>query len=117
MTNEMLVNHYFDALARRDLTTVRALLRDDLSFKGPLATLDRADDYLQGLEHVTAGIERLERRGLFSDGDRIVQIYDVILIGQGATIPVAEWLSIDDGKIAAIEMILDPRPLVAGTAS
>lgn len=117
MTNEVLVDRYFDALARRDLTTVRALVHDDLVFKGPLATLDKADDYLLGLEHITAGVERLERRGVFSDGDRVVQIYDVTFVEPAVIVPVAESLRIADGKIAAIEMIMDPRPLVAHAAN
>lgn len=108
-----IVDKYFAALARRDLETVRGLIRDDLSFTGPLATLDNATDYLQGLAHITAGITGLDRRHVFQDGENVVQIYDVALAGPGQTVPVAEWMTVRDGKIATIEMIMDPRPLVA----
>ena len=46
---EQIVDRYFAALARRDLETVRGLICEDLAFTGPLATLDKAGDYLQGL--------------------------------------------------------------------
>lgn len=113
---QQIVDTYFAALARRDLATVRDLVCDDLSFRGPLATLDNADDYLQGLEHITAGVTGLQRRRVFRDGESVVQIYDVALAVPGQTVPVAEWITVRDGRIASIELIMDPRPLVAHAA-
>lgn len=113
---QQIVDTYFAALAQRDLETVRGLVHDDLTFRGPLATLDTADGYLQGLEHITAGITDLERRHVFRDGESVVQIYDVTLGELGQTMSVAEWLTVRDDRIASIEMIMDPRPLVAHAA-
>jgi ketosteroid isomerase-like protein len=109
------VDRYFGALTTRDLTTVRTLLHDDLTFTGPMATLASADDYLRGLEHITAGILRMERRGVVGDGNDIVQIYDVVL--NDGTVPVAEWLRLRDRRIASIEMMLDPRPFAGPAAT
>lgn len=108
---QQIVDSYFAALAARDLASVRRLVHDDLIFTGPLATLDNADDYLTGLEHITANVQQLRRRNVVGSGDDIVQIYDVIL--PDAVVPVAEWLNVRDGRIARIEMMLDPRPLAA----
>lgn len=111
---QRIADTYFAALRARDLATVRTLVHDDLAFSGPLATLANADDYLTGLEHITADVQRLERRYIAGSGGDVVQIYDVIL--PDAVVPVAEWLSLRDGRIARIEMMLDPRPLVAPVA-
>lgn len=113
---QQIVDEYFAALARRDLAAVRSMVHDDLAFRGPLATLDTADGYLHGLEHITAGITGLERRHVFQDGKSVVQIYDVTLGELGQTVPVAEWLTVRDDRIASIELIMDPRPLVAHLA-
>ncbi len=40
---------YFRAWKDRDFATLRAILADDVSFRGPLATLDNADDCVEGL--------------------------------------------------------------------
>jgi ketosteroid isomerase-like protein len=116
MTNEELVDRYFDALASFDLATVRALVHDDLVFKGPLAELSSADDYVRGLEHASAMIRQVDRRSVIREGDRAVQIYDVTLGDPAATVRVAESLQISGGKIMAIEMVLDPRPLLASAS-
>jgi hypothetical protein len=105
-----LVDRYFSALTRRDWTTVRTLLHDDLFFEGPLATLGTADEYLQGLEHFTARMTGAERRIVFAEGEDVLQIYEVSFDAPAVTAPVAEWLRIRDDRIAAIQMLLDPRP-------
>src|SRR3954447_24779840 len=110
-----LVDRYFAALTARDLTTVRTLLHDDLSFKGPLATLDNADAYLHGLGHVTAAMTGLERRVVVAEGENVIQTYDLIL-GSAAAVPVAEWLQVRDDRIAAIQMFLDARAFIDATA-
>lgn len=116
MTNEELVDRYFDALARFDLATVCALVHEDLIFKGPLAELSSAEDYVRGLEHASAMIRQVGRRVVIREGDWAVQMYDVTLGDPAATVRVAESLQISGGKITAIEMILDPRPLLASMA-
>ncbi len=112
-----LVDRYFSALTRRDWSTVRTLLHDDLSFEGPLATLDTADDYLQGLEHVTARMTGAERRIVFVKGEDVLQIYEVSFDAPAVTAPVAEWLRFRDDRIAKIKMFLDPRPFSSAQPS
>ena len=38
-----IVEKYFNAWTSKDFDTARSLLHDDLSFRGPIETLDRAD--------------------------------------------------------------------------
>lgn len=111
-----LVDQYFAAVTRKDWATLRTLLRDDLSFQGPLATLDTADAYLQGLEHVTARMTGMERRIVFAQGADVLQVYDVHLATPDVTVPVAEWLQVHDDRIAAIRMFLDARPFAGPPA-
>lgn len=112
-----LVDRYFTALTSQDFTTLRTLLHDDLTFKGPLATLNTANDYLHGLEHVTARMTGAERRIVFAAGEDVCQVYDVTFASPAVTVPVAEWLQVRDGRIAAIQMFLDARPFAGPPAS
>ena len=40
---------YFDAWKVQDFDTLRSILADDVTFDGPMAQLDNADDALKGL--------------------------------------------------------------------
>lgn len=41
---------YFDAWKVSDFDTVRSLVDDDVTFSGPLARLEGAKDYMEGIE-------------------------------------------------------------------
>ncbi len=111
-TTRALADRHYAALAGKDLATLRANLHDDLAFKGPLATLDNADAYLQGIGHVTADMTGLERRAIIATDEEVFQVYDVSFGASATVVPVVEWLRVRDNRIAAIEMFLDPRPML-----
>lgn len=115
-TRELADRHY-SALARKDIEALRALLHEDLAFKGPLATLDNAAAYLEGIGHVTGQMNGLERRVVVAGDHDVFQVYDVSIGTPEVVIPVSEWLHVRDGRIAAIEMFLDPRPLMQEAAA
>ena len=106
------VDRYFTALKRKDFATMRALLHDDVTFKGPLGTTDGADDYIGTLEQVTANMTGVERRALFADGEDVCQVYDLVLSAPAVTLPVAQWLKVRENRIATVRLFFDPRPLV-----
>ena len=106
------VDQYFTALTRKDFTAMRNLLHDDLSFKGPLATIDNADDSIGGMKHVAANMTGAERRTVFGEGEDVCQVYDLFLATPAVTVPVAQWLKVRDNRIAKIELFCDARPFV-----
>jgi len=103
------VERYFDAWTTKDFDTARSLLADDLSFRGPIDTFDRADALIQSLKGLSQIVERAERRGLVSGGDRVSVVYD-LHTGPVGTAPVAEWYTVSGGKITSVEAFFDPRP-------
>ena len=116
-----IVDQFFAALSRKDLAAMRGLLRDDLAFTGPLATLEGADAYLEGIQHATARMADIRRRVAVADGEDVLQVYDVFFEApDGAprsAVPVAEWLTVRDGRIAAIQVILDTGPFTAAATA
>ena len=105
-----IVDRYYAAWASKDLTAVRSLLHDDLSFHGPLDTFDNADDYLASIQQLFAIVQGVEPRKVFVDGQDACTIYDLITATPAGTAPVAEWVTVKGDKIAAIRVFFDARP-------
>jgi len=106
------VDRYFAAQARKDFAAMRPLLHDDVTFVGALGTTDTAEGYIEGLEKTTATMTGMERRVVIVEGDEVCQIYDLILASPAVTLPIAQWITVRDGRIAALRVFFDPRPLV-----
>jgi ketosteroid isomerase-like protein len=107
-----IVEQYFDAWTASDFETARSLLRDDLSFIGPIEKFDNADALIESIKMLSQVVTGAERRGVLSDGERVAVVYDL------HTVPVpesrvAEWYTVRDGKIATAEAFFDARPFAA----
>jgi ketosteroid isomerase-like protein len=107
------VEQYFNAWTSKDFEKARSLLHDDLSFKGPIETLDNADALIESIKGLAQIVTGAERRGLLEQGDQVVVIYDLHTVPI-ATAPVAEWYTVQDGKIASMHAFFDARPFAAG---
>jgi hypothetical protein len=107
-----IVDGYYAAWGSKDIPAIRSLLHDDLSFNGPIDTFDNADAYLSSIQHVFPIVRGVEPRKVFVDGEDACTIYDLITATPAGTAPVAEWVTVKDGKIAAIRVFFDARPFV-----
>ena len=113
-SNKEIIDRYFTALQRKDFATIRTLVHDDVTFKGALGTTNTAEDYINGLRQITANTT-LERRALFAEGENVCQIYEMIL--PTATIPIAQWFTLREGRIATLQVFFDPRPMLPPSRS
>lgn len=107
-----IVDQYFRAFTNKDLAAMRKLLHDDVYFKGPVAELDNADDFMEGITHLAANMSSAERHIVFEQGEDVCQIYDMVLAEPAVTVPVAQWLKVRDNKIAVLRAYSDARPLL-----
>jgi hypothetical protein len=105
-----IVDRYYAAWASKDLPTVRSLLHDDLSFRGPIDTFTNAADYLASIQQLFAIVQGVQPQKVFVDGQDACTIYDLITATPAGTVPVAEWVTLKGGKIAAIRVFFDARP-------
>jgi ketosteroid isomerase-like protein len=101
---------YFQAWQARDFAALRSLLADDVTFDGPLARLDNADDCVKGLEGMSKILERIAIRKTFVDGDDVLTWFDLHTT-VAEPVPTASWSRIRDGRIAEIRVAFDARPL------
>ena len=107
-----IVEQYFDAWTSKDFETARSLLQDDLSFIGPIETLDNADALMESINGLAQIVTGAERRGLVEQGDEVCVIYDLHTIPVPDA-PVAEWHTVRGGKIVSMQAFFDARPFAA----
>jgi ketosteroid isomerase-like protein len=108
----VVVEQYFDAWTSGDFDGARTLMRDDMSFRGPIDTFDNADALLASIKGLAQIVTSAERRGLIADGAHVAVVYD-LHTGPVPTSHVAEWYRVEDGKIASMEAFFDARPFAA----
>ncbi len=111
------IDQYFAALTRKDFAAIRPLLHDDVAFTGAMGTTDTAQDYIEGLRGTTATMTGMARRVICADGDEVCQVYDLTLATPAVTLSIAQWFTVRDGRIAALRVYFDPRPLIQPAAS
>ncbi len=107
-----IVDRYFAAMAGKDFATIRTLVHDDVTFKGAMGTTNGADEYIGGLQQTLANMREVRRHVISADGESVFQVYDLIMSEPDVSLPIAQWLRVRDGRIAALQVFFDPRPLL-----
>src|SRR4051812_10780931 len=103
---------YFDAWDKRDFDRLRSVLADDMTFAGPMATVEGGDACLRGLEGLRGALERIEVLHVFEDGDDVVTWFHLHKPGTDP-MPVANWSHVEEGRISRVRVTFDPRPLLS----
>ena len=107
-----IVDRYFAAMAEKDFATIRTLVHDDVTFKGAMGTTNGAEEYIGGLQQTLANMREVRRHVIAVEGENVFQVYDLIMGELDVSLPVAQWLLVRDGRIAALQVFFDPRPLM-----
>ena len=101
---------YFDAWKVNDFDTMRSLVDDDITFAGPLAQLEGAQDYMEGIKGMSRITSDIVIRKTFVDGPDVLTWYDLHTT-VASPVPVANWLHIEEGKITSLRVAFDAREL------
>jgi limonene-1,2-epoxide hydrolase len=101
------VMSFVKALNNEDFKTAKSYVSDNMSFLGPLASLDNAEAYFKDMERIRL---KFDIKKVFVDGDDVCLLYDfsvgtMTLFGCG-------WYHVEQGKISSLRVVFDPRPLV-----
>ncbi|HEY0812960.1 MAG TPA: nuclear transport factor 2 family protein [Pseudonocardia sp.] len=104
---------YFRSWKERDFTTLRSILADDVTFRGPLGTANDADECVAGLQGLAKILDDIVVHHVFVDGQDVLTWFDLHTTGAPAA-PTANWQHIEDGKITRIRVTFDPRGLTGG---
>jgi ketosteroid isomerase-like protein len=101
---------YFTSWKNKDFDTLRSLLADDVTFRGPPGSADDADACMRGLTGMAQMITDIVIHKIFVDGSDVVTWFDLHTT-KAEPIPTANWSHLDNGKITAIQVTFDARPL------
>jgi ketosteroid isomerase-like protein len=106
------VEQYFKLWSQKDYQGSRAYLADDLYFKGPFDTFQRADDLIQAVSRLGPMVKEIRTRRILADGQSVCIVYDMVTSTPIGTAPIAEVFEVRSGKITSILAFFDPRPFV-----
>jgi SnoaL-like domain len=100
---------YFRAWKEHDWSTLRSLLADDVTFRGPLASIDGAEGCVEGLKGMAQILTDVVVHKRFIDGPDVLTWFDLHTSVAPAA-PTANWTHVEHGKITAIRVTFDARP-------
>jgi SnoaL-like domain len=104
---------YFRSWVAGDFATLRGVLADHATFRGPLGTADDGDACLAGLRGMRAILRDVDVVTRFVDGGDVLTWFDLHTSVAPPT-PTANWMHVEGGRITAIRVTFDPRALLAG---
>lgn len=94
-----------------DFDALRSILADYATFRGPMGLADGADACVQGMKGMAQMITDIVVHKVFVDGPDVLTWFD-LCTAHAPPCPVANWSHVEGGKIAAVRVTFDPRPLV-----
>ncbi|MFJ4189557.1 nuclear transport factor 2 family protein [Kitasatospora sp. NPDC089509] len=108
-----LAETYFTAWEAGDFDTLRGLLAEDVDFVGALGTATGIDEALGGLRGLGQVLEKIDVKVRVADGDDVITWFE-LCTSVAPPAPTANWMHVENGKIARIRVTFDPRGLLAG---
>lgn len=103
---------YFRSWLAEDFDTLRSLLADGCTFRGPLGTAEDADTCLAGLRAMRQLITDVRIAHMFVDGSDVLTWFDLHTT-VASPCPTANWSHVENGRITRIRVTFDPREIVA----
>ncbi|MDQ6819217.1 MAG: nuclear transport factor 2 family protein [Actinomycetota bacterium] len=110
MTDDLgtLAATYFRAWKAKDFATLRTLLADDVTFRGPLGNADSADECVDGLKRMSTILTDVVIHKIFVDDADTLTWFDLhTTIAPPA--PTANWSHFEHSKISSIRVTFDAR--------
>ena len=104
---------YFDHWSRKDYQGSARYLDENLSFRGPIDTFNNAQDYLKAIARLAPIITEVRKRKMFVEKMDVCVVYDLVTNTPAGTVPCAEWIHADQGKVKSIQVFFDARPFAA----
>lgn len=102
---------YFACWAAGDPEPLRPLLAPDVTFDGALGSTRGPDEFLRGLAGMFAATTSNEVRLRLAD-ERDAVTWSELRIADRPPMQVANWTRVENGRIVAVRVTFDPRPML-----
>jgi len=107
---------YVEALAAQNYAALEDLLDPALRFRGPSLARSTAADFIGAVKRLGAIHLRSDVQHVFVDGQDVCVIYDFVTDTEAGALPMIEWITVAQGRIASINLYYDRLPWQAVTA-
>ena len=108
MTPIDIVNRYTQAFDEHDMATVESLLAEEFEFDGPLMTATSRQEFFEQLARFDLTAKTVVRQQI-ATGSTVARLVDFEMTAPAqVTIPIAEWLEVEDGRIVSAKLFYDP---------
>jgi ketosteroid isomerase-like protein len=105
-----------EAWSSGDFATARSLLRDDVTFVGPLGSGGGVESYMNRLVDLSRHVTSAEPIKVLVDGDDACIFYDLVT-DAAVSVPTSDWYHVQDGKISSVRAYFDASALTAGSGT
>jgi hypothetical protein len=103
---------YFRAWKEKDFDTLRSIIDDSATFRGPLGTADNGEECVAGLRGMSEMITDIVVLKRWVDGPDAITWFD-LHTDDAPPAPTVNWSHVEDGRITRIRVTFDPRPLTS----
>ena len=105
---------FYQAVVKRDLTTARTFLADDLEFVGLFETYHGPQEYLTALTGLLGVTVRLDVKTIIGEGNQAAVFFELETKAPVAgTTFVAEWFQVENGLVRRVQSAFDGRLFAA----
>lgn len=107
-----IVNTFYNVCNNKQGKGLRDLVSDDIVFEGPLMKISGGDKYAEFVEPLCKFHKGMRMFKQFVDGSHVLSIYEMTLgtpSGKTLTCSFADWIRIENDKIAEQKLYYDPR--------
>lgn len=102
---------YFTAWKNKDFNTLRSILADDATFRGPMGSADSGEECVAGLQGMSQMLTDIDVVKVWVDGPDVLTWFD-LHTDKASPTPTVDWMHVEDGKITRIRVTFDPREIV-----
>jgi len=104
---------YFEHWSKKEYDESALYLDEKLSFTGPIDKFNNAQDYLQSIRRLATIVTGVHTKKTFIEGNDVCFVYDLATNTPAGTVPCAEWIHAENGKVKSIQVFFDARPFAA----
>ena len=107
-----IVNKFYDVANNKKGDGLEDLVSNNISFEGPLMNLSGAKQYIDTVKPLCKMHQGMRMFKQIEDGKDVVSIYEMTFsTPNGGTMKanIADWLTIENGKVVKQKLFYDPR--------
>jgi hypothetical protein len=105
-----IVESYYDAMLKKDFSTMARYLHPDVIFIGPLAEMTGKEPVVEAAKGLRNLLYNIDIRARFSASNQVMLAYDFMFPAPIGKLRASVLMNFQDNLISRIELFYDGRP-------